>query len=1250
MKSNLTALLRTTRAAAAMALVAGVIVVVPASLAAAVGDPAPLVISEFRVRGPSGANDEFIEIANTAGSPHTVAAASGAGYGVAASDGTTRCTIPDGTVIPGHGHYLCVNSVGYSLASYPSGIEMTATGDATYATDIPDNAGISLFNNDTGGGSYDLANRLDAVGSTSEANTLYKEGAGYPAITPFSIDYSFYRSLSTGTIAGRNQIDTATPGIPKDTNDNAADLVFVDTNGTSAGAGQRLGAPGPEDLSSPVSGDGLTVSLLNDCVSESAAPNVISDETSDPANNSTFGTITYRRTVTNNTDAPITLLRIRVADIRTFPAPSGVADLRPRNVLGGTATVDHTSCGGTSSDVPVVGTTLQEAPSQPNGGGFNSSLSVTLAQPLAPAASVNVNIRTGVQQKGINGVRFITEALPGAGTGTPTLTCAGASIAGTGASYCNLAPPTISAPSASAVLTNGAVTVSGNGGESDATVTATFAGPAPAVTESTCTSSVGSGGSWSCSPSSPLVDGSYSVTVNQADAASNTSVNSASVSFTIDSAAPAAPAVSAPSTGASLTNGAVTVSGNGGESDATVTATFVGPAPAVTESTCTSSVGSGGSWSCSPSSPLVDGSYSVTVNQADAASNTSVNSASVPFTVNAAAPTAPTGVSTVAGDRRLTITFIPPTYTGSAPITSYQISVDGGDTWSTLATSTGTGDTRVASLTNLQNGVPYALRLRAVNGFATGPASLPTTGTPVAPTPPIDRPAPAGVTATAGTASLTVSWAAVPGATGYTATASPGPATCTSTGTSCVLGAVAGTSYTVTVTANGQGWSSPASGASNAVTPKSPDVPAAPPDQVPTTLTTDKGQISLAVPGQQITVIGTGFAPRSTATIILYSTPIALGTVVTDANGSFSVPVTIPAGLDPGDHTFLASGVNPAGATRQMALPVTVAPTRTGSTGDGSDSQNTTIPVPANGLITLLDREGMPTTTVTVAQGTYALDATTGAITFVPVTGFVGRATPVAYRITDTVGSVVNGSYTATVTTGGGEDPGPSPSTGSSKVVIARLAVTRGLPRRATLPAIVSFIGVTKARNTAVLWSTVSGKRVILGTGRAAMTVASRRAAVTIVLNPLGRAMAATPGGYPVAVAMTTVPAAGGRTLRASGRTRLVLNQFTVPRAVYFATGSASITAAQDRYLAALRTRLTGVRIVTCVGHTDGRGNNAAGLRLGKRRAQQVCRDLTVRLRIRTSVLTQGESNPSGNNSTSAGMARNRRVDITIHY
>src|SRR5919107_2837129 len=69
-----------------------------------------LIISEFRVRGPNGANDEFIEIANNNGADHTVAGG-GTGYGVAASNGVARCVIPNGTVIPNTGHFLFVNSV-----------------------------------------------------------------------------------------------------------------------------------------------------------------------------------------------------------------------------------------------------------------------------------------------------------------------------------------------------------------------------------------------------------------------------------------------------------------------------------------------------------------------------------------------------------------------------------------------------------------------------------------------------------------------------------------------------------------------------------------------------------------------------------------------------------------------------------------------------------------------------------------------------------------------------------------------------------------------------------------------------------------------------------------------------------------------------------------------------------------------------------------------------------------------------------
>ena len=204
-----------------------------------------LVISEFRLRGlnPNGATNEYVEIYNASGADHTVGASSGTGYGIVASDGTLRCTIPNGTVIPNRGHYLCANSVGYALSGY-------ATANATFTTDIPDNTGIALFNSST---TFTLANRLDAVGFTSEANTLYKEGTGIATINPtFNIDHAFIRDTcgKGGSITAAGGCPTL--GFPKDTDNNAADFYFVDTNGTSAGAGQRLGAPGPENLASPI--------------------------------------------------------------------------------------------------------------------------------------------------------------------------------------------------------------------------------------------------------------------------------------------------------------------------------------------------------------------------------------------------------------------------------------------------------------------------------------------------------------------------------------------------------------------------------------------------------------------------------------------------------------------------------------------------------------------------------------------------------------------------------------------------------------------------------------------------------------------------------------------------------------------------------------------------------------------------------------------------------------------------------------
>jgi hypothetical protein len=382
----------------------------------------PLIISEFRLRGPNGASDEFVEIYNTGNVDTTVFSLDGsAGYALVASDGIARFTIPNGTVIPARGHYLGVNSVGYSLASYPAGNGTTATGDATYTADIPDNAGIALFNTATAA-NFTLANRLDAVGSSSEANTLYKEGTGYtPLVAAFNIEYSWYRILTSGT--------------PQDTGDNSADFFFEDTNGTCAtvggtatcigNAGQHLGAPGPENLSSPVQRNTTIKSTFIDpgCTGDATVPTQACpryrDATPSPGSpTSSNGSLSLRRRFVNSTGTAVTRLRFRIVDITTFLTPVGTADLRAITSADQPAICQGTGngCSGPGTPITITGTTLETPPTQPNGGGFNSTLSagtITLATPLANGAGINVQFLLGVQRGGAYRFFINVEALPG---------------------------------------------------------------------------------------------------------------------------------------------------------------------------------------------------------------------------------------------------------------------------------------------------------------------------------------------------------------------------------------------------------------------------------------------------------------------------------------------------------------------------------------------------------------------------------------------------------------------------------------------------------------------------------------------------------------------------------------------------------------------------------------------------------------------------------------------------------------------
>jgi carboxypeptidase family protein len=357
-------------------------------------NPGDILISEFRFRGEDvfTAVNEFVEIQNNTNQAITVNVSDSAGWQVTTIDPTINFIIPNGTTIPARGHYLAGNGSGYNLFAYGSA-------DTFYNGDIPDSGGVAVFST-ANPNLIDLAHRLDAVGFT-DANSLYREGAGLISPGANAGNYSFVRKLVTGAA--------------QDTNDNAADFQFISTNGGIYGGLQStLGAPGPENTASPIQRNAqIKAALLDPPAGTTNPPNRVRDATPGICGgpNCTLGTLTIRRRFTNNTGQGVTKLRFRIVDVTTLGnTVAGQADLRALNSPGGAVTVTG---GGT---VQVRGLTVEQSGvPQPLGGGLNTSMAVgviTVAQPLAPGANVNVEFRLGVQSSGTFRFFVNIEALP----------------------------------------------------------------------------------------------------------------------------------------------------------------------------------------------------------------------------------------------------------------------------------------------------------------------------------------------------------------------------------------------------------------------------------------------------------------------------------------------------------------------------------------------------------------------------------------------------------------------------------------------------------------------------------------------------------------------------------------------------------------------------------------------------------------------------------------------------------------------
>ena len=322
------------------------------------------LISEFRNRGAAGSADDYIELYNTTTAPLNIS-----GWSVLTAGNLVQ-TIPLNTILPARAHYLLAGSA-YSL-------DMLAVADQTLSADIPDNSGLILRNA--------AGATIDAVAFVS--STLAGEGTLLPIAPTSNGEYAFVRDESSGA--------------SQDTNDNAADFLFVSTDaGLYNDLQSQLGPPSPSGLNSSRIIPGLNLGNIDTSIGENYFPNRERDSN---AAGATLGTIIFRRKITNNTGRTIKRLRLRFSKLTTLgsphynPSPTQ-ADLRVISSNGGSVNSRDRM-----STINYRGTTLETSPAQPLGGGVNSALTgftdVELPGGLLDGQSENFQFVFGVQSGG----------------------------------------------------------------------------------------------------------------------------------------------------------------------------------------------------------------------------------------------------------------------------------------------------------------------------------------------------------------------------------------------------------------------------------------------------------------------------------------------------------------------------------------------------------------------------------------------------------------------------------------------------------------------------------------------------------------------------------------------------------------------------------------------------------------------------------------------------------------------------------
>lgn len=224
--------------------------------------------------------------------------------------------------------------------------------------------------------------------------------------------------------------------------------------------------------------------------------------------------------------------------------------------------------------------------------------------------------------------------------------------------------------------------------------------------------------------------------------------------------------------------------------------------------------------------------------------------------------------------------------------------------------------------------------------------------------------------------------------------------------------------------------------------------------------------------------------------------------------------------------------------------------------------------------------------------------------------------------------------------------PPPPPSHRRATVRVPAVSVLRG--HHLSLGCALSTGQVAECSVTLI-----GPKGVVLGRGRGTFHgLATRRLVhVPVSLTRAASGLASRLGGVRVTVNVSVLPVLSGEPLIARGHTRLVSPAVDVtPDALQFASGSSVLLPAARSYLLALAPQLAGAKRATAVGYTDDVGGAAANYQLGLARALTVCSIIEQRAHVSCRAISFGEGHPRATNTTAAGRALNRRVELRLAY